>query len=215
MKSLILSMILLLNSFSEDWFEGRITYQMSLTDMYGRPAFFPIQIEDVYYSTSMKITKVIEGEFRYTVGDYFLLIDTEKKTRFEVWSQEKRIVDIGKEPPQEVYYSIDKTKEKESILGYVCSLYKIKRKVVSEMDTTYINLYASDRLEIPFSSQLVDVGGNLSTDGINGNISGVPLKIIIQSKTGIIKQEAIEIKRGKLVGTIEDYFEDLRIVPNH
>lgn len=211
MKGLIV-LVLLLPNLSYDWFEGKITYQMSLIDKNGTPGIFPILIEDVYYSTNKKITKVIEGDFIDQVGNYFLLIDTEKKTRYEVWPQEKRIVDIGKEPAQDVYYKIDKTDQTERILGFECTLFKIKRKTMFEADTTFISLYVSQLLKTQSASQFVDIGGNLSTDGIDGSISGIPLKIVIQSKTGIVRQEAIEITQGKLFGTTEKYFEDLEII---
>lgn len=214
MKVLILAFVLFLNFSPEGWFEGKIRYQIFSVDNEGKPVDCPIHIEDVYYSNSWKITKVIDGDFRNMVGDYFLLIDLERKARIEIWPKEERIVDIGKEPRHDVYYSINKTSENESVLGYTCSLYKIKRKDKSETDTVFIDLYASDKLQIQFPLQLVEVAGNQSTDGIDGSISGVPLRIVIQNKTGVIKKEAIDIKKGKLIGSTEKYFRDLKIMSN-
>lgn len=193
------------------WFEGKIVYSISTVDRNNVALNSPILLQEVYYSSTKKITRVLSGDFKQLVGDYFLCIDIEKKKRMEVWLESGRIVGLGNESKKNAFFEIRKTLVKEIIKDYPCSLYKIKRKYQHQLDTTYIDLYASDEWQI-HSDQIVEIIGNSSSDNLDGSITGLPLKIIIQDSNGIFRQEVVEVKRGKISEFLKNYLGSLNSI---
>jgi hypothetical protein len=170
----------------------------------------PIEIQDDYYTPTKKITKVIKGYFK-NIADYHLLIDLEKKSRFEVWQNEGKIKDIGAEPYHHVNYTVEKTNTKEKILNHNCTLYKVKRKERLANDTLYMDLYTADNLEIENLNSIVELQGNLSTWHVNGEVAGLPLKIITRIKNLKIEILAVKIEEGKVLASLDDYFMSIRV----
>jgi len=198
----------------EQFFEGKVTYTLKSFDQNGKPLYSPIQLFETYYSKTKKITSVLSGDFKLMVGDYYLYVDTDRKTRFEVWESQKKIVELGIEAKRNIYYEVSKTDLTETILGYKCANYSIKRKYDSETDTTYFDVFATDEIRIP-STQIVEVIGNSSTDNLDGSISGLPLKITIRNSKGTIEQKATDVRRGKLIASLDVYLSDLKVSENH
>lgn len=173
----------------------------------------PIEIQDDYYTPTKKISKVVIGYFK-NVADYSLLIDLEKKSRFEVWGNEGKIKDIGIERQHEVSYKIEKTNTKEKILDHNCTLYKVKRKESLVNDTIYIELYTADDLEIKNVNDIIELQGSLSTWHLNGEVPGLPLKIITRTKNITSEVLAVRIEEGKVFASLDDYFMSIRVTSN-
>ena len=117
MKKIALGLFILpLSLFAQTNFEGMVRYRYTSYTLTGDIVGPPVEIEDSYYSSSKKITKVVQGYFNKVVGEYFLFIDLEKNSRFEVWNWDQKIKDLGVEEKHDIYFYVKKTDIKEEIL---------------------------------------------------------------------------------------------------
>jgi hypothetical protein len=190
-------------------FEGVIRYKLKSFDQNGKLIVPVVEIQDTYYASSKKITKVVKGDFKFIVGDYYMVVDVQDKKMFEVWPHEDKIVQV-KDYPESPAYTITKEKATAKILGIDCSLYKVTR--VLKSDTTFIEVYAASAYKVPNISRIVDTQGQMSLENLNGSINGVFLRITSRNKTSHVEMEAVKVTHGKVLADESDFYKTIRVV---
>lgn len=192
MKNIVLTLsILLLPTFvsaSNNPFNGAVKYELSY-DGEGADYMNMVSFEEAfYYFGDKKVRLNLSGGMAYILNDFIFNQETKKTVMIDDVNMVVYAVDdyVKKETKSATEVTVEKTKEKERIMGYKCTKYIVTEKTDStEAATEY------------WTTTNINVNSDTNIGLVNAltfpGMEGFPLRIIWSSMGLTMTQEATYI----------------------